>query len=139
MRKYQTRAIVICLALLGMLTVFAGGSVLFDLLDMRKREGNYILYIVWANFICGFIYLIAAYGILKKQRWAAYLLFLASALLLLVFSELIIHINRGGLYETKTVYAMSFRTAATILFSILSYLILVKKAIKTSGITNFQL
>lgn len=116
---------VICLALLGILTIFAGGSVLFDLFDMRKREGNYILYIVWANFICGFIYLIAAYGIFKEKRWAAYLLFLASALLLLVFAELIIHISRGGLYETKTVYAMSFRTAATIFFSIISYLVLV--------------
>lgn len=127
MKNYQTKTLVICLALFGAITIFAGGSVLLDLFDMRKREGNYVPFVVWTNFICGFIYLVAAYGIYKMQRWAAYLLFLAAAILLLVFVEFIIHIQRGGLYEVKTVYAMSFRISATLMLAILTYLLLVKK------------
>ena len=71
MKNNQIKAIVICLVLLGVITIFAGGSVLLDLFDMRKREGNYVPFVVWTNFACGFIYLVAAYGIQRKQRWAA--------------------------------------------------------------------
>lgn len=133
MKNNQIKAIVICLVLLGVITIFAGGSVLLDLFDMRKREGNYVPFVVWTNFACGFIYLVAAYGIQRKQRWAAHLLFLAFALLLLVFVELIFHIQRGGLYEVKTIYAMSFRTAATLVFALLSYTLLKKNKNNNSG------
>ena len=59
--------------------------------------------------------------------------FLAFALLLLVFVELIFHIQRGGLYEAKTIYAMSFRTAATLVFALLSYALLKKNKNNNSG------
>ena len=127
MRKNQTRAIVICLALLGMLTVFAGGSVLFDLFDMREREGNYILYIVWANFISSILYLAAAYGLFKMKKWSVWLLVISVVILVAAFIGLKLHISEGGLYEVKTLNAMIFRIGLTALLAVASYFLLQNK------------
>lgn len=103
------------LTLFGLLTIFMGGSVIFDLFGIRAIEGNYVLFVVWANFICGFLYVISAYGLLKNIRWAAPLLGLAFIILLAAFAGLLIHIYNGGIYEKKTVGAMTFRTIITLL------------------------
>jgi hypothetical protein len=43
------------------------GSVIFDLFGIREKEGNYVLFIVLANFIAGFFYLLSAYGMLTAK------------------------------------------------------------------------
>ncbi len=35
----------------GGLTLFLSGSVILDLFDMRTKEGNYVDFVVWANFL----------------------------------------------------------------------------------------
>lgn len=105
------------LILLGILTLFMGGSVIFDLFGIRAIEGNYVPFIVWANFLCGFLYLIAARGFLLQKPWVAKLLGIAAIILIITFIGLLIHINTGGIYEKKTIGAMIFRTIITLLLA----------------------
>ena len=111
---------------LGFLSVFLTSSVIFDLFGIREMEGNYVLFIVWANFISGFIYLTSAYGLFTKKEWTTKLLAVSSIILITAFIGLNFHINTGGLYETKTFNAMIFRTSITIAFTIISYFTIIK-------------
>ena len=56
--------LLIFLLLFGAVTLFMSSSVLFDWFGIREKEGNFVTLIVWANLICGVLYLIAAFGIL---------------------------------------------------------------------------
>lgn len=108
----------------ALLTLFMSTSVIFDLFGIRAKEGNYVLFIVIANFFAGFTYLAAAYGFFTSKKWTSLLLAGTSAVLLISFIALLIHANAGGLYETKTVKAMIFRMSFTVVLSISSYLLI---------------
>ena len=108
--------LLLVLILFGIVTVFMSSSVLFDWFGIREKEGNYVPGIVWANFVCGILYLIAAYGIFKNQIWSRFPLTISVIILIIAYIGLFIHINNGGLYETKTVGAMAFRIGVTALF-----------------------
>ena len=115
------------LAIVGTATLFMGGAVLFDFLGMRALEGNYVSFVVMANWICGFIYLVAAYGFWKQKIWTEKLLWLSFLILVIGFAGFINHIYLGGLYETKTIYAMSFRSLLSLIMAILAHFIIRKK------------
>lgn len=100
-------------ALIGLVTIFAGGSVLLDLFGMRAIEGKYVLFVVWANFICGFLYLIGSYGFFKKKKWTATIMGVAFLILVVAYIGFVIWILQGKPHEFKTIMAMSFRTLLT--------------------------
>jgi hypothetical protein len=110
----------------GLLTLSLSTSVIFDLFGIRAKEGNYVLFVVWANFISSIIYLFAVYGFIQSKKWTTKLLSSSIIILLIAFTGLLFHINSGGLYETKTVGAMIFRTTLTALFTVSSYFIISK-------------
>lgn len=116
----KNKIIAIIITFFGLLTIFAGGSVILDLFGMREKEGNYVLFVVWANFISGFLYLIAAYGIWNYTKWSSSILIIAIILLIATFIALLIWIYSGYIYETKTIAAMAFRTLLTIAFLVIS-------------------
>jgi hypothetical protein len=98
-----------------------------DLIGIRVREGNYVLFVVWSNFISSLLYLIAVYGLIKKRLWTALLLGVSSLILISAFIGLNIHINSGGLYEVKTISAMIFRISVTIVFTGFAYFTINRK------------
>jgi len=108
--------LLIFLVLFGAVTLFMSSSVLFDWFGIRAKEGNYVPLVVWANLICGILYLVAAYGILKNQTWAKVPLVISLIILVLAYMGLFIHVSNGGLYETKTIGAMAFRILVTGIF-----------------------
>ncbi len=110
----------VILALFGFMTLFMSSSVIFDLFGIRAKQGNYVPFIVWTNFVCAFIYLAAVYGFWKGKRWTKILLGAALVLLIIAYVGLKVHINNGGLYELKTVAAMKFRISVTALFTVLA-------------------
>lgn len=110
----------------ALLTLFLSSSVIFDLFGIRAKEGNYVHFVVWANFICSFLYLFAAYGFIKNKRWTATLLGISTLILLAAFIGLKIHINSGGIYEAKTVAAMIFRISVTFVLAIIAFLTITK-------------
>lgn len=111
----------ILLALFGVLTLFLSTSVIFDLFGIRTREGNYVLFVVWSNFISSLLYLFASYGFFTTNKITVKLLGLSTIILLIALIGLFYHIKIGGLYETKTIGAMVFRISITFIFTIIAY------------------
>ena len=103
----------VLLLLIGCVSLFMTVSILFDLFGIRKLEGNYVLFVVYANFFCAILYLYSVYAIWKKPASGFYALLIALAILVLAFIGLLVHIYRGGIYEVKTINAMIFRTFFT--------------------------
>jgi hypothetical protein len=115
------------LAAFGLLTLFLSTSIIFDWFGIRAKEGNYVLFVVWANFICSLHYLFAAYGIIKTKKWTISLLGSAVIILISTFIIFKIYIYSGGIYETKTNEALIFRTITTLVFVVLAYFTINKK------------
>ncbi len=126
MKKIILYAIVVALSLFALLTLFLSASVIFDLFNIREKEGNYVPFVVWANFISSVLYLMAAYGLIKLKKWPTLLLVVPAAILTAAFIGLKAHISNGGIYEQKTVNAMMFRIALTIVFAFASHFLIIK-------------
>ena len=127
MKKYIPFLSSLILAGFGLLTLFLSSSVIFDWFGIRTKEGNYVLFVVWANFINSLLYLISAYGFLKIKNWTFKPLSVATVILVVALIGLFIHIYSGGIYETKTVFAMLFRISVTIAFTVIAYFSINKK------------
>ena len=121
MKMRITKISAIVLFAFGALTLFLSTSIILDLFGIRAKEGNYVPFVVWANFLASILYLIAAFGFLKSRKSTVQFLALASAILFIAFIALLIHINSGGTYETKTVAAMIFRTSITLVFTAIAH------------------
>lgn len=118
----------IILALFTLVTLFMTISIFFDLFEIREKEGNYVLFIVVANFIAGLLYIPAVYGYFKNKKWTSGLLLYAAVILIIAFIGLMAHIVMGGIYEKKTIFAMLFRIFVTVGFALIA-----KKYIGKSG------
>jgi len=127
MKKISSIVQVTILSIFGFLTLFLSTSVILDLFGIREKEGNFIMFIVWANFLSAIIYLLSAYGIMKNKKWSTRLLSLSTIILLTVLVGLFVHISLGGLFEIKTVYGMIFRTLITLIFTISSFILFKKR------------
>jgi hypothetical protein len=129
MKNFLRYVVASLLAVLGLVTLFLSSSVIFDFFGIREKEGNYVLFIVWANFISSILYLFSAYGLVRLRKWTLYLLVFALTILVIAFVGLLSYISSGGVYETKTIGAMTFRTLVTLGFTSYAYFILKKKKI----------
>ena len=127
MKRTVLYIIATLLAAFGLLTLFLSSSVIFDLFSIRAKEGNYVLFIVWANFLSSILYLIAAYGFVKAKKWTIRPLSISLMILLGAFIGLFVYINSGGLYEIKTIGAMMFRISVTLIFAALAYFMISKE------------
>lgn len=96
--------------LFGLLTIKSGGSVLFIDGEARQAAGNYVPFVLWFNFIAGFFYVITSVGIYLRKTWAERAAIIITALTLLIFAALGLHIVNGGEYEQRTVFAMCLRS-----------------------------
>lgn len=101
----------------GFLTIKEGGSVLFFDSTARTEAGNYVPFVLWFNFLAGFAYAIAGFGVYQNRKWSVPLSTVIATLTAIVFIALFIHISMGGLYEKRTLIAMSMRTSVWVLTS----------------------
>ena len=127
MKKLIPYLLATILSAFGLLTLFLSTSVIFDLFGIRAKEGNYVLFIVWSNFISSILYLFAAYGLVKNKKWTTKLLAISPIILIVAFIVLQFYISSGGIYEKKTVGAMIFRISVTLVFAIIAYFTISKK------------
>ena len=111
----------------GLLTIKSGGSVLFIGGEYRQQAGNYVPFVLWFNFLAGFVYLVAGIGLWKRQRWAAWLAIMIAAASVTVFVLLGIHIYSGGSYEMRTVIAMAARCSIWAVIALFSYWTILRK------------
>ena len=101
----------------GVMTIISGGSALF-VESASKAAGAYVPFVLWFNFISGFVYVVVGVGIWKLHEWAGLLSIFLAASILFVFLVFGMHIMSGESYEMRTVLAMTFRFSvwATISF-----------------------
>jgi len=111
----------------GLLTIKSGGAVLFIGGEYRQQAGNYVPFVLWFNFLAGFVYLVAGVGLWKQQRWAAWLAIMIVAASVSVFVLLGLHINSGGSYEMRTVIAMGARCSIWTVIALFSYWTMLRK------------
>lgn len=109
------------LGIFGLITLFMSASIILDLFGIREKEGKYVLFIVYANFISSFLYLFASYYFFINNKRATISLFTAVAILTVAYIALIIHIQLGRAFEIRTVKAMLARSFITILFAGISW------------------
>ena len=69
MKRALPYILALVLAAFGLLTLFLSSSILFDLFGIRAKEGNYVLFVVWANFISSLLYLSAVFGFINAKKW----------------------------------------------------------------------
>ncbi|PRX43821.1 hypothetical protein [Salegentibacter salegens] len=128
MKKSKIFRYVIAILILAfaLVTLFMSSSVLFNWFGIRAKQGDFVPFIVWTNFVAGFIYLIAALGFLQSKKWTLWILTTVALLLFIALMILLLHIDRGGSFEFETIRAMVFRIVLTITFSLLAYYQLIK-------------
>lgn len=93
----------------GIMTLKGGGAVLFGDEAARTAAGNYLLWLLWFNFLSGFVYIVTGIGLWLQKRWAAQLSVALAAAIALAFAVFGLHIFSGGEFEQRTVIAMSVR------------------------------
>jgi len=94
----------------GVLTVFSGGRALFGGMEARAELGNIVPFVLWFNFLAGFVYVLAGVALLQTRRWAAPLAVFLAVSTVLVFLAFAVHIVAGGAFEARTVGALSLRS-----------------------------
>ena len=121
MRRYLIIILAAFLAIAGIVSMFMSFSIIFDVFGIRKQEGNYIPMVVYGNFICSFLYLIASWYIFKENDLSTIYLIFAVLLLLITYAFMLYHIQSGKPYEMSTVYAMLGRTSLTIMYAAIAW------------------
>ena len=90
----------------GLATVFSGARALFGGVDM----GQVVPFVLWFNFLAGFVYVLAGVGLWlgsARGRWLALALAVATVLVFLAF---LWHVWQGGAHESRTMAAMTLRS-----------------------------
>lgn len=98
----------------GALTVVSGGTALFGGAAVQAAVGNAVPFVLWFNFLSGFVYVLAGIGIALRKPWGGTLAMALALAIVLVFALFGWHVYRGGTYEMRTVRAMALRAAVWI-------------------------
>jgi hypothetical protein len=106
----------------GIMTIKGGSAVLFGDEAARTAAGNYVPWLLWFNFLSGFIYIAAGAGLWLQQRWAVQLSMALTAAIALAFAAFGWHILSGGEFEQRTVIAMSIRMLVWLMISAITFM-----------------
>lgn len=104
----------------GAMTIISGGRALFGSMESREGLGNAVPFVLWFNFLAGFIYILAGTGFLVHSRWAVSLSLILAVSTTLIFAAFGIHITGGGAFEMRTVIAMTIRSFFWITVTVVS-------------------
>ena len=107
--------------LFGLLTIKSGGMVLFFEGEAHQAADNYVSFVLWFNFLSGFVYIAAGFGFWFGKSWARGLAVVIALATLLAFVAFGIYVLMGGSYEMRTVMAMSLRSMVWITIAAVAY------------------
>ena len=107
--RWAVLAAVVAVAF-GIMTIIVGGKTLFGGPAERAAAGNIVPFVLWFNFIAGFAYVVAGYGVFLWKGWAAQLSAAIAIGTVAVFVALGIYIFLGGVFEARTIGAMAVRS-----------------------------
>lgn len=95
--------------LFGVVTLITGWRVLFGGMAEQLALSDVALRVVWFNFIVGFAYLIAGFGLFRRAPWAAKLAAGIVGVTVLAAAAFAVHKLSAGSYELLTVWALALR------------------------------
>jgi len=104
------RIVGIVAILLGIMSLKSGGATLFIDGATREASGNFVPFVVWSNFLMGFVYILTGLGIWLNKNWTKVLIIFIVSITFLTFFDFSIHISMGGVFENKTVKVMTIRS-----------------------------
>jgi len=104
----------------GGVTVLTGGRALFGNLESRAGFGNAVPFVLWFNFLAGFVYIVAGAGLLLCRRWAVYTSLFVAVSTIIVFVAFGVHVIGGGAFERRTIGALTIRSIFWITVTIVS-------------------
>ena len=104
----------------GVMTVLTGGRALFGSLESRAGFGNAVPFVLWFNFLAGFVYIVAGAGLLLCRHWAVYTSLFVAVSTILVFVAFGVHVIGGGAFERRTIGALTIRSIFWIAVTIVS-------------------
>ncbi len=105
-------AVVVAL-LFGLVTIYSGGMALAG----KKEVGNAVHFVLWFNFLAGFAYVAASFGLAKMLGWGLKLSIAIAIATALVFAAFGFVVMQGGAYEMRTVGAMVIRLGVWVVIS----------------------
>ena len=118
-RPWWVSVVAVVAVAFGLLTLKAGGAVIFFDGEARQAAGHYVNFVVWFNFLAGFGYVVAGIGLWRQRRWAVWLAAAIAAATLLTFAAFGVHVYTGGPYEMRTVIAMTLRSGVWLVIALL--------------------
>ena len=104
----------------GVVTVLTGSRALFGSLESRADFGNAVPFVLWFNFLAGFVYIVAGTGLLLCRRWAVYTSLFVAVSTIIVFVAFGVHVIGGGAFEMRTIGALTIRSLFWIAVTIVS-------------------
>jgi len=104
----------------GVVTVLTGGRALFGSLETRADFGNTVPFVLWFNFLAGFVYIVAGAGLLLRRRWAVHTSLFVAVSTILVFVAFGVHVIGGGAFERRTIGALTIRSIFWIAVTVVS-------------------
>ncbi len=119
-RSHAISAMACVAVLFGLLTIVSGGRTLFNA-EAQQLAGDYVPFVLWFNFLAGFVYVIAGVGLWTLQRWSMWLSFALAAATLIILAIFGLRIWSGGSYEMRTVAAMILRAVVWLVISAVAY------------------
>ena len=125
---FWLRAIAVAAIVFGILTIKAGGPVLFGGDAARAAAGNYVPFVVGFNFAAGFAYVFTGAALWLRRTWAVWLAIAIAASTAAVFVAFGVHVISGGDFKQSTVVAMTLRTSVWVAFAWITYRLLAGRA-----------
>jgi len=105
----------------GLVTIVSGGRALFGSAEARAAMGHTVPFVLWFNFLAGFLYVLAGVVLLWGKRWAAHLSILLAVSTLVIFAAFGVHVFGRGTYEARTLGAMSLRSLFWVAVAVVSF------------------
>lgn len=115
------KTVAVLAMLFGAATILSGGKALFGGVEARAAVGEAVPFVLWFNFLAGFLYVPAGAGLFLGKTWSVPISAFLLASTLAVFAAFGSHISGGGAYEVRTVAAMGIRTLFWALATVVSW------------------
>ncbi len=107
--------------LFGLLTVVTGALALFGGELTQAAVGDAVPFVLWFNFMAGFLYVLAGVGLWHSHQWAAPLAMFIAVATVVVLTLFLWHVANGKPYELRTVVAMLARSSLWVFVAVFAY------------------
>lgn len=105
----------------GGLTVFSGANALFGDAAARASVGQAVGFVLWFNFLAGFVYVLAGLGLWLGRGWARAWSALLAGSTALVATAFAVHVVSGGAFEMRTVGALLLRVGFWVAVAVVAH------------------